>query len=197
MGKKKYNLKKKSLRENAEFDMMEAGDESLAEAKIKNKPMIISSKKAKKKAQKSFLKASSLNKALNTMDTMEDVVQQKGKNLGQGWHRVTLANAAKFNKEIVLQSLVNGSPQAFTPVCFTKNNADYSFYVESPSVATALKSLDRKISVTQSSQRIRAQRKSLFINETKTKEEPLNHGCCRPKHTKDCCIANGFDQEIA
>ena len=79
MGKKKYNLKKKSLRENAEFDMMEGGDEPLLEAKIKNKPMIISSKKAKKKAKKSFLKASSLNKALNTMDTMEDVVQQKGK----------------------------------------------------------------------------------------------------------------------
>ena len=148
MGKKKYNLKKKSLRENAEFDMMEGGDEPLLDAKIKNKPMIISSKKAKKKAKKSFLKASSLNKALNTMDTMEDVVQQKGKQPSQGWHRVTLANAAKFNKEIVLQSLANGSPQAFTPVCFTKNNADYSFYVESPSVATALKSLDRKISVT-------------------------------------------------
>ena len=33
--------------------------------------------------------------------------------------------------------------------------------------------------------------KSLFTNDTKTKEEPLNHGCCRSKHTKGCCIATG------
>ena len=33
--------------------------------------------------------------------------------------------------------------------------------------------------------------KSLFTNDTKTKEEAKNQGCCRSKHTKGCCIATG------
>ena len=34
--------------------------------------------------------------------------------------------------------------------------------------------------------------KSLFKDEKKTKEEPVAAGCCRSKHTKNCCIATGI-----
>ena len=44
--------------------------------------------------------------------------------------------------------MTNGCSQAFIPVCLVKNGADFTFYVESPSGAAALKALDKKISVT-------------------------------------------------
>ena len=68
--------------------------------------------------------------------------------MNQGWHKVTLTNASKFDKESVLGTLVNACPDAFAPVCFVKNNADYTFHVESPKAASMLKSMDKKISVT-------------------------------------------------
>jgi len=80
---------------------------------------------------------------------MDEIVTSKqSKTLPQGWHKVTLSNAAKFEKDVVLASLTNGCSQAFIPVCLVKNGADFTFYVESPSGAAALKALDKKISVT-------------------------------------------------
>ena len=68
--------------------------------------------------------------------------------LSQGWHKITLSNAAKFEKDIVLTSLTNGCNQTFIPVCFVKNGSDFTFHVESPNAAACLKNLDKKISVT-------------------------------------------------
>ena len=59
-----------------------------------------------------------------------------------------MVNAAKFEKDVVLNLLSSNCPHSFMPVCVTKNNGDYSFYVESPSAAMSLKSLDKKITIT-------------------------------------------------
>ena len=40
-------------------------------------------------------------------------------------------------------------------------------------------------------QELELNEKSLFTNDTKTKENPPPSGCCRSKHTKNCCIATG------
>jgi len=80
---------------------------------------------------------------------MDDIVTCKqSKTLSQGWHKITLSNAAKFEKDVVLASLTNGSTQTFIPVCFVKHGSDFTFHVESPSAAACLKNLDKKISVT-------------------------------------------------
>ena len=67
--------------------------------------------------------------------------------LSQGWHKITLSNAAKFEKDIVLTSLTNGCNQTFIPVCFVKNGSDFTFHVESPNAAACLKNLDKKIGI--------------------------------------------------
>lgn len=68
--------------------------------------------------------------------------------MSKGWHKVTLANAGKFDKSIVLEALVSNSPIPFSPVSFVKSGGDFTFFVESPSAASALKTLDKKISLT-------------------------------------------------
>ena len=68
--------------------------------------------------------------------------------LGKGWNKVTITNAAKFEKDVVLSSLARNCTETFNPVCFTKNGGNYSFYVESHSAASSLKLLDKKISLT-------------------------------------------------
>ena len=70
------------------------------------------------------------------------------RSLSKGWHKITLPNASKFDKDLVLKALANGCSQPFTPVCFVKNGANFSFHVESPSAASALKLLDKKVSLT-------------------------------------------------
>merc|ERR1712109_33245 len=95
--------KRRKHRENVEFELME----DLDNEPVKNEPKIISglSKKAKKRAKKRMnLKNSALNDVM--MDEM--VTTKQSKTLSQGWHKVTLPNAGKFDKDIVLTSLANG-----------------------------------------------------------------------------------------
>jgi len=144
MGKRKFNIKKRRThRENVEFELMEDLDNET----VKNEPKIISglSKKARKKA-KNRLKLK--NSALTDVVMDEMVTAKQSKTLSQGWHKVTLTNAAKFEKDTVLTSLANGCNQTFVPVCLVKNGSDFTFFVESPNAAACLKNLDKKISVT-------------------------------------------------
>jgi len=151
--KSKQIEKRRNQRENAEFDAIELENVEYAKpVAVVNGGPSFNSKKFKKQKKKNRLK-----KAMMASQAVADVMmsevsiknQEKSNNKGsKGWHRITLTNAAKFEKELVLSSLAKNCPLPFTPVCVTKNGGNYYFFIESPSVATSLKSLDKKISLT-------------------------------------------------
>lgn len=147
----KYAQKRKEKRENAAFDQLEAAADSGCEDELPfQKPLGKKQKKSKKK--RGIQKRLSGPKVVCNAALLADIdveMQEKkkpgGPPLGGGWHRISLPNASKFPKEAVLAALANSSSQPFVPVCFNAEGSSYTFYVESPSAAAALKALDKKI----------------------------------------------------
>lgn len=72
--------------------------------------------------------------------------QRGGRNLmGKSWHKVTIHNGTKYQKNELLSSLLSSSTAPFKPIAFSKLGPNFVFYVETKESALALRAVDRKL----------------------------------------------------
>jgi len=80
-----------------------------------------------------------------TRRDLTSLVSYKGRQGdGDGWNKVKLLNASRYDKTDVLQSLVNAFKEV-QPLSFQKQGMNYVFYVDTRAQANTLNGLDQKV----------------------------------------------------
>ena len=73
------------------------------------------------------------------------LIKSSGSDSAAGWHKITINEAAKFQKVDLLQAIAMNIDVPLAPICYeVKAKRDVAFYVERPNAAAAIKGLNNR-----------------------------------------------------